>query len=674
MSEENRSFKIEIISPASIQLGHQQLAQFWPHLDATSTTSALLQPQAGPVRAAGPQTPLNFSIMSPIAKDYPLTLKMSDEDANLIRPDIVLDSSSSSAPFSGRKRPSSGSDEYQSSSATPVFHGDDREERNFDQNTHQTRFFDQNILENRENWMDDCPRTPCSAGYPTDYGNVQVKQERNSPESYQNPRSDTPNDPNYSPRNPPADGADFGQTFEPLKPEPHTSSPRGFSGYMTSYYGEQPSSSASFEATSSNFEQFEDYGYASTLKFEDFSTPPLKSDENQVDFYMNLSAVKEESGEIEEEEDDEDAPSSSYMYGEGKVCTVCGYKCPHKNYGVYCCNACAAFFRRTIKQSRSYVCVKGRKCRVDFGGHKRTCRYCRFKRCVMAGMSIDYVMTRADDFMIDSAPDNDIIKQISSWFTSTFVNRFRSFEKSFSNGQGKVARGEGTLNNTLHSMFVEFDVMRTYLNTTGLRRYIKEKDEVVLTKRLFYKWLFVQCVFNTLRHGGHRQNRVYMVDDSSLPLEAKFHEQYVMSIPTIKNPKIVAASHYNLIQQGMDDVWMFHHANVDGNDFAIFNHLICLRTIREMYPQNKEIQTEMNSLFKASHQYYKSVFKDFPTRMGNLVLLMNESEVFTLKFKEWVVLMTLSGVRSALQQIEDHWVAHGNYNVCDVSLSYMKRQ
>ncbi|CAD5210606.1 unnamed protein product [Bursaphelenchus okinawaensis] len=368
-------------------------------------------------------------------------------------------------------------------------------------------------------------------------------------------------------------------------------------------------------------------------------------------------------------EDDEEDSSYSGSY-DGNLCMVCGFKCPHKNYGVYCCNACAAFFRRTIKQRRSYVCIKGRNCNIGFGGHKRTCRYCRFKRCVFAGMSIEYVMTRGDEFMFDPALDNDMIKQMAIWFTSTFVDRFRSFERSFANTN--IQRSEGTLNNSLHTMFVEFDVMRTYVQTSGLLNYLNPGDEITFLKKLFYKWLFVQCVFNTLRHGGHRSNRLYLVDDSSLPLESKYHKEYVRSMPNIKNAEYVGQTHYDLMQQGMKDVWMFHHANVDATDFSIFNHLVCLKTVKEMYPENTRLQDEMNIVFKAAHRYYKLAFKDYPTRMGNLILLMNESEMFTMKFQEWVVVMTLNGVASALEEIEKHFTKYGNYNAYESLVSYVQ--
>lgn len=133
-----------------------------------------------------------------------------------------------------------------------------------------------------------------------------------------------------------------------------------------------------------------------------------------LEFEQQVTALK--NGITFKQEPDTNQYFDHQLVENGQIlrnCIVCGYKCPHKNYGVYCCNAwyvrtlliyyltvnlncnltllcySAAFFRRTIKQARSYVCVRGKKCKVDFGGHKRTCRYCRFKRCVMAGMSID---------------------------------------------------------------------------------------------------------------------------------------------------------------------------------------------------------------------------------------------------------------------------------------------
>lgn len=49
----------------------------------------------------------------------------------------------------------------------------------------------------------------------------------------------------------------------------------------------------------------------------------------------------------------------------------------------------------------------------------------------------------------------------------------------------RLTRGEGTLNNTIHSMYAEFDVMLHYFKSSGLARYTKNLTEMVSTKVIF---------------------------------------------------------------------------------------------------------------------------------------------------------------------------------------------
>ncbi|VDL82073.1 unnamed protein product [Nippostrongylus brasiliensis] len=68
-------------------------------------------------------------------------------------------------------------------------------------------------------------------------------------------------------------------------------------------------------------------------------------------------------------------------------CQVCNRSGHGNHFGVVTCRACAAFFRRTIVQKKTY------KCRRDNGtcsmseSEKTICRHCRYQKCISLGMT-----------------------------------------------------------------------------------------------------------------------------------------------------------------------------------------------------------------------------------------------------------------------------------------------
>ncbi|GMS84961.1 hypothetical protein PENTCL1PPCAC_7136 [Pristionchus entomophagus] len=67
------------------------------------------------------------------------------------------------------------------------------------------------------------------------------------------------------------------------------------------------------------------------------------------------------------------------------ACRVCGDVPAKMHYGVLACFGCKGFFRRTLKRPQEYTCRYNGRCIVD--RHERnSCRFCRFKKCIEAGM------------------------------------------------------------------------------------------------------------------------------------------------------------------------------------------------------------------------------------------------------------------------------------------------
>ncbi|XP_020604423.1 nuclear receptor subfamily 2 group F member 1-B-like isoform X2 [Orbicella faveolata] len=66
-------------------------------------------------------------------------------------------------------------------------------------------------------------------------------------------------------------------------------------------------------------------------------------------------------------------------------CAVCGDKSSGKHYGVFTCEGCKSFFKRSVRRNLSYTCRASRNCPID-QHHRNQCQYCRLRKCIKVGM------------------------------------------------------------------------------------------------------------------------------------------------------------------------------------------------------------------------------------------------------------------------------------------------
>lgn len=73
-------------------------------------------------------------------------------------------------------------------------------------------------------------------------------------------------------------------------------------------------------------------------------------------------------------------------------CKVCRDHSSGKHYGIFACDGCAGFFKRSIRRNRQYVCKAKSEgtCIVD-KTHRNQCRACRLAKCQEAGMNKEAV-------------------------------------------------------------------------------------------------------------------------------------------------------------------------------------------------------------------------------------------------------------------------------------------
>nr|DBA14602.1 TPA: hypothetical protein GDO54_005544 [Pyxicephalus adspersus] len=71
--------------------------------------------------------------------------------------------------------------------------------------------------------------------------------------------------------------------------------------------------------------------------------------------------------------------------GPKRLCLVCGDVASGYHYGVASCEACKAFFKRTIQGNIEYSCPASKQCEIT-KRRRKSCQSCRFAKCLKVGM------------------------------------------------------------------------------------------------------------------------------------------------------------------------------------------------------------------------------------------------------------------------------------------------
>ncbi|GCB79521.1 hypothetical protein scyTo_0019558 [Scyliorhinus torazame] len=95
------------------------------------------------------------------------------------------------------------------------------------------------------------------------------------------------------------------------------------------------------------------------------------------------------------------------------ICAICGDRSSGKHYGVYSCEGCKGFFKRTVRKDLTYTCRDTKDCMIDKRQRNR-CQYCRYQKCLATGMKREAVQEerqrgkeRSDNELEPSSSVND---------------------------------------------------------------------------------------------------------------------------------------------------------------------------------------------------------------------------------------------------------------------------
>lgn len=118
-------------------------------------------------------------------------------------------------------------------------------------------------------------------------------------------------------------------------------------------------------------------------------------------------------------------PPNHPLSGSKHLCSICGDRASGKHYGVYSCEGCKGFFKRTVRKDLSYACREDKQCLVDKRQRNR-CQYCRYQKCLSMGMKREAVQ---EERQRTKERDQNEVESTSSFHTDMPVDRLLEAER-----------------------------------------------------------------------------------------------------------------------------------------------------------------------------------------------------------------------------------------------------
>lgn len=134
--------------------------------------------------------------------------------------------------------------------------------------------------------------------------------------------------------------------------------------------------------------------------FPDLSNSPASSD-------MSNKTTESTSTPSNHHENSNDNQEVEILEPDPEICKVCGERAgKHNYYGGQVCPSCRAFFRRAVQSNgfEAFVCLKDKNCRINIRTRK-SCQFCRFKKCLQAGMKPNWVLPEGQRRKRNSSTD-----------------------------------------------------------------------------------------------------------------------------------------------------------------------------------------------------------------------------------------------------------------------------
>uniref|UniRef100_A0A1B6E4Y9 Nuclear receptor subfamily 2 group B member 4 n=2 Tax=Clastoptera arizonana TaxID=38151 RepID=A0A1B6E4Y9_9HEMI len=140
-------------------------------------------------------------------------------------------------------------------------------------------------------------------------------------------------------------------------------------------------------------------------------------------------------------------PPNHPLSGSKHLCSICGDRASGKHYGVYSCEGCKGFFKRTVRKDLSYACREEKSCLIDKRQRNR-CQYCRYQKCLSMGMKREAVQ---EERQRTKERDQNEVESTSNIHTDMSIERILEAEKRVECKTEQHVESDNAVTNICHA-------------------------------------------------------------------------------------------------------------------------------------------------------------------------------------------------------------------------------
>ncbi|CAD5205481.1 unnamed protein product [Bursaphelenchus okinawaensis] len=357
-------------------------------------------------------------------------------------------------------------------------------------------------------------------------------------------------------------------------------------------------------------------------------------------------------------------------------CQICKLQASAVTYfGVPVCSGCRAFFRRSVKSNKKYHCLNSRLCgKNQLVPNRRVCKYCRFQRCIDAGM-LD-AKVRMTTRLMESTKNFDCpLPFLVTSPTSTVyltnddvLSRFMTLKQRIISERNRLYghRFEAQLSSGApHDMKVgldEYAIFNRVINSTdNLFNQIDVEDwERLKSSEYSMWWSLTEQLATTIRYYGHEHKRLYNIDGSYAPLtmeHTRRHFGYIYSNIEGDKDNIfdITMEYVFRVQLAMAETVAKSMAKINLDDtelsalvLLLMTRSSCLENVKEN--TRKYLKFLRDGTLKSLANYEKSHGRDEDERMAQIIFLMTDFQNLGRLIKHSMQLLMAATEYRALPQ------------------------